>query len=211
MGQPSLAGSSAALRYMDATQKRTGTTTAIILTGALGGQTVPAGPLMPIITRVVPDPSRRAESLSGEERDRAADVAGCPRVPADYPHGVHDPVVLSATATLLFVPCGVGNYNWTEGVLIATGVPGRRTFTLPSFDYDPGTGTAGLPPRVVNVVWDAPSGELRSERKGRSFGDCGNGQTYAWDGVMFRLVEARLMNQCRGAYAWITLWRTGRG
>lgn len=170
---------------------------------------------MPVINRIVPGPSLTAEPLSDGERTSAGDVAGCPRVTGLAE--VQDLVVLSPAATLVIIPCGVGNYNMSAGVLIATGPPGRRRFALAKFDYEPGVatrgsppggaGTAASPPRVVNGGWDASSAELYSQRKGRSLSDCGSSQKYVWDGVTFRLVEATLMNECRGAHEWITLWR----
>ena len=60
---------------------------------------------------------------------------------------------------------------------------------------------------LVNASWDAKTGQLMSYAKGRGLGDCGSSQSYVWDGSTFRLIEMRMMNQCRGAWDWIPLWR----
>jgi Protein of unknown function (DUF1176) len=43
--------------------------------------------------------------------------------------------------------------------------------------------------------------------KGRGLGDCGSSQNFVWDGTMFRLVEARVMGECRGAADFLTVFR----
>jgi hypothetical protein len=43
-------------------------------------------------------------------------------------------------------------------------------------------------------------------------GDCGDSQQYVWDGATFRLVEWKVMGECRGSGEWLTVWRaTPRG
>lgn len=60
-------------------------------------------------------------------------------------------------------------------------------------------------PLLVNTHW--AEGELSTYAKGRGIGDCGTAERFAWDGEMFRLIERREMNQCRGSPHWITVWR----
>jgi len=48
---------------------------------------------------------------------------------------------------------------------------------------------------------------LNSYNKGRGLGDCGNAETYVWDGATFRLVQAYAMSECRGSTEWLTIWR----
>ncbi|MFY0010917.1 DUF1176 domain-containing protein, partial [Acinetobacter baumannii] len=41
----------------------------------------------------------------------------------------------------------------------------------------------------------------------RGVGDCGLGARYVWDGTRFRLIEMRMMDECRGSTNWLTVWR----
>jgi hypothetical protein len=69
------------------------------------------------------------------------------------------------------------------------------------------TDSADSPPLIVNPRWDRASAQLSSVARGRPRGDCGTSETYRWDGTLFRLVEARAMPVCRGAWVWPVLWR----
>jgi len=91
--------------------------------------------------------------------------------------------------------------------LIANGPAGSRMLVPASFDYAPGSRTTGSTPTVVNATWDPAKGVLRSFLKGRSLMDCGSRQEFVWDGAMFRLVEASVMDECRGATEFIVVWR----
>ncbi len=202
LGRPSLAGSAAAVREMDARQGRDGTTTALVATGARSAQTVKAAPPLPIINRIVPDPALKAEPLAAEEQATAIKVGGCLGVP----EGI-DVAVLSGTQTLVLVTCDSGPYNSNSSVLVGTGATGRRRFVLATFDYKPGYGASGSGPILVNGGWDATTARLHSNIRGRGLGDCGSSENFVWDGAMFRLVEATVMDECRGSYDWITVWR----
>lgn len=205
LAAPSLAGSAAALRYIDAQQGRAGTTTALIATGALGAQAVKAAPALPAVRGLMPPAGLKAAALWTDERTRAVKIAGC--------IGDYDPVQtievqpLSRTQTLALIPCGAGAYNFMSVPLIATGAAGRRAFVKARFDYAPGFGAGDGGTTLVNAGWDEKTGRLTSFAKGRGLGDCGNSEDYVWDGGMFRLVEATAMAECRGAWDWITVWR----
>src|SRR3546814_18815150 len=92
------------------------------------------------------------------------------------------------------LPCGAGAYNFSSAALIATGKFGKREFTAPIFDLQPGWGMKedGYP-MLVNYGWDAARSTLSSYTRGRGLGDCGGAETYVWDGSQFSLVEARSM------------------
>jgi hypothetical protein len=90
--------------------------------------------------------------------------------------------------------------------VIATGIPGRRSFRFAVFDYQPGWSQDAGHPVLVNASWSPESSSLESYAKGRGIGDCGSSESYVWDGVRFRLVEASAMGECRGAWHWITTW-----
>lgn len=63
------------------------------------------------------------------------------------------------------------------------------------------------PPLLVNASWEPQKQQLDSLSKGRGLGDCGNAESYVWDGTMFRLISAIGLNECRGSTNWLTLWR----
>ncbi|WP_241241804.1 DUF1176 domain-containing protein [Sphingobium algorifonticola] len=205
LGKPSLSGSAAALRYMDAQQGRAGTVTAIVAKGPLGANAVKPPPPLPLVTRAVVPPGAAPSSLWREELAKATDVSGCAdEFTADQEPELHR---LSKTQTLVLMPCGAGAYNFSSVPLIATGMPGRRSFMPARFDLQPGwSEDAGLP-MLVNAGFEAKTSSLSSYAKGRGIGDCGSSETYVWDGTMFRLTEATQMGECRGGWNWITTWR----
>lgn len=205
LGRPSLAGSGAALRYMDARQGRAGTSTALIATGALGPLAVRAAPATPEIRRIPTPAGTAPAALWREELTALGKFTGCAD---EIRSGPQPPELhrLSKTETLILVPCGNGAYNFTAVPVIATGVAGRRAFRLASFDYKPGWSEEEAKPMLVNAGWVPEKSLLQSFAKGRGIGDCGGSETYVWDGARFRLTEATSMGECRGAWHWITTW-----
>lgn len=204
LGRPSLAGSGAALRYMDALQGRAGTTTALVATGALGANAVKAAPVAPVIKRMPVSTGGEPAALWREELTSLGRITGC----SDAMNGSQQPELhrLDKGETLILVPCGAGAYNFSSVPVIATGIAGRRAFRLATFDSMPGwTKTAGRP-MLVNAGWAPEKSRLESYAKGRGLGDCGGSQAYVWDGTRFRLVEAHAMGECRGAWEWIRVW-----
>jgi hypothetical protein len=197
LGQPSLAGLSAALRYMDAQQGRADTTTAIVATGTGSAQTVKPAPALPVVPVVVPGHALKVIALSPEERIAATKFADCAD-PGEPPGDVRV-FALSTTRMLLLVPCGgSGAYNFNSAALIATGTPGSRSYAMAQFDEAA---------ELINTDFDPGTGHLSSSYMSRGLGDCGESHDYVWDGTMFRLVEVLAMNECRGSYNWIILWR----
>jgi Protein of unknown function (DUF1176) len=198
LAQPSLAGLSAALRYMDAQQGRADTTTAIVATGTRSAQTVKPAPALPVVPVAVPGHALKVIALSPEEQIAATKFADC--ADPGEPPGEIRVYALSTTQTLLLVPCGgSGAYNFNSAALIATGTAGRRSYAIAQFDE--------ASPELINTYFDPETGHLGSSYMSRGLGDCGESHDYAWDGTMFRLVEVQAMNECRGSYNWIVLWR----
>ncbi|KXU29351.1 hypothetical protein A0J57_20520 [Sphingobium sp. 22B] len=203
--RPSLAGLTAALRYMDAKQGRAGTMAALVATGPLARSAVRPAPAIPTIRRVAVPGGAQPPALWREELTALGIFTGC----ADEMRGASSPPELhrlSKTETLVLVPCGAGAYNFTFVPAIATGIPGRRTFRFAGFDYQPGWSEEAGHPMLVNAGWAPETSTLQSYAKGRGLGDCGGSETYVWDGSRFRLVEASAMGECRGAWHWITTW-----
>lgn len=204
VGRPSLAGSAAALRYMDAKQGRAGTSAALVATGPLSRSAVRAAPPVPTVRRALIPAGTAPSPLWREELTALGAFTGC----TDEMRNASPPDLyrLSKTETLVLVPCGAGAYNFSSVPIIATGIAGRRAFRFASFDYQPGWSEDDAHPMLVNASWSPDTSLLQSYAKGRGLGDCGGSETYAWDGKGFRLVEASAMGECRGSYHWITTW-----
>lgn len=204
-GRPSLAGSAAALRYMDALQGRAGTATALVAAGPLRSSAVRAAPVLPVVKRVAVPAKLKPVAFWREELTRVGKLTGCTDEMREGP--LPELYALSKSETLAIIPCGAGAYNFTSVPVIATGIAGRRTFRLASFDFQPGWSEDKAHPMLVNASWTADKARLESYAKGRGLGDCGGSEAYVWDGSRFRLIEATAMDECRGSWEWIRTWQ----
>ncbi|MEP9359254.1 DUF1176 domain-containing protein [Sphingomonas sp. KR3-1] len=189
----SLAGSSASLRHIDANQGRAGTVTAAVAKGTRPAGTVPAAAAPEKIAAI--RPSGTAASVPKAMRaalEKQSDCDGlydgAETVPDVETHA------LGGGKTLALIPCGAGAYNFSTVAFVLAGGKAVRA----RFD----DGNDGM---LVNASFD--KGELATYDKGRGIGDCGEAQTYVWDGTRFRLTEARAMSECRGSTNWLTTFR----
>jgi hypothetical protein len=204
VGRLSLAGSNAALLYMDEQQRRIGTVTALARPGTKPASTVPAPPPLPVIVSVRPDGSKPAARLSAAETAALRKRNSCdPEFgPRDHPVEVQS---LGGGATLALIPCSQGAYNGTSLVLVARG---KGSFRPARFDYAASAGEKTGPEVPPDgAFWNAEGRRLESAFKGRGLGDCGVWQRWAWDGTRFRLSEETAMGECRGSTDYITTWR----
>ena len=206
----SLAGSSAALRYMDAQQRRVGTPTALVAKGR--SAFAPASTTIPNIpvdrweeSNLVPAP---------EDLIAFAEASAC----KNDRYGVLEDKAYALgkrgniSRALVLVSCGSGAYNFSSAPFVAEYVENGRatrdwTFKPARFDRQPSWGGEGVAPLLINAGWDERNQTLSSYAKGRGLGDCGNAENYVWDGEMFRLIDAIAMDECRGSHFWITVWR----
>jgi hypothetical protein len=202
VGEASLGGLAAAMRYIDDKQKRVGTDTALVAKGA--GKVVPAPPSLPVVT-LTPVPSAPPARFRPADIKKYKGDDGC-GVPADSfkPEAYR----LDAAHTLVMVPsiCGNGAYNYFTTALIIpnSGTPvAVAKFDAPSSMGEPGN----TDPSLVNASYDAKTRRLSTYAKGRGLGDCGVAQQFAWDASRFRLVEQREMGECRGSVDYIQTWR----
>ncbi|WP_446654474.1 DUF1176 domain-containing protein [Blastomonas sp.] len=203
----SLAGSSAALRYLDAIQQRAGTMGAIVATGAKPDSARPPAP--PQLT------ARAATSLI-----ELPDLKAYPRVIADSGceyrmEGAEDRVEPlgqrnGKDMALVLIACDSGAYNFGSAVMIAErpmeDPNAKWTFRKAKFETPIGWGDEEQVAQVVNASFDPATGTLSEFAKGRGIGDCGTASSYAWDGEQFRLAERHLMDDCRGAWDWPRVW-----
>lgn len=205
----SLAGSSAALRYIDATQQRAGTTGAIIATGSKPDTALP--PALPQLT------ARAASKLT-----ELPDLTLYPKIIAESGceyrlEGAEDTVHPlgqrgGLDMALVLIACDSGAYNFGSAVMVATRPmedPNAGWEFAPA-RFDSPTGWAGDDevPQVVNANFIPETGILSEYGKGRGIGDCGVASSYAWDGEMFHLSEKHEMGECRGVWEWPRVWVT---
>ncbi|MEO9600053.1 DUF1176 domain-containing protein [Parasphingorhabdus sp.] len=204
----SLAGSSAALRYIDQVQNRAHTTSALVARGSRIFQ--PVNSDMPRITV-----DRWEEATLVPETDTIVALAENSKCKDDrfgliedqaYPIGKRDDLYRA----LVLISCGSGAYNFSSTPYIGEYREDSAegwTFAPAKFDRQPSWGGEGNQPLLINAGWDEEEQTLGSYGKGRGLGDCGNAENYIWDGDMFRMINASAMPECRGAYEWITIWR----
>jgi hypothetical protein len=196
-GRASLAGLSAALRYLDDAQHRAGTVTALVAKGAAPASAVPARPALPVVRSVaVVDDAPPAPPALVKRMTAGAKCEN--EVPDSETHRI-DP-----THALILVTCWSGAYN-TDAIGFVATLPGLTDPGPARFDYD--AGPDARPGALHGGYWDGDAGRLKAVAKARGLGDCGTSTDWAWDGTRFRLVELRSMPDCRGAIDWIPLWR----
>jgi hypothetical protein len=191
-------GSAAALLYMDEQQGRLNSTSALVRRGA--GQRVPPPPPLPIIK--APPSSAKAPRRLSEARVRqllGREITQCEYAQELWIQNAR----LDARHSLVLAshPCGNGAYNSVNSAYVVDEsgrvAPARFHKLAGDTSHD----------ALVGAGWDAETRRLGTFSKGRGVGDCGFGQTFAWDGRMFRLVEQIEMNECRGSMDYITTWR----
>jgi len=195
----SLAGSSAALRFIDAQQGRAGGVTAAVAKGPKPASAVPAAAALPGIRSIAP--SGPAAKVTPALIKAMRTISQCDAEDS----GSSEPITgdaIGGGTTLVLLPCGAGAYNYSGVPFIVTG--GKPS--IARFDSAPGFGGEGFP-TLVNAEWDAKTGQLGSYAKGRGLGDCGSSEAYVWDGARFRLIAATQMGECRGSVNWLTVWR----
>ncbi len=206
----SLAGSSAALRYMDEKQGRAGTKTALVAKGSRAFRAVQ--PDIPTITVDQWEPADLepgvADIVALAEQSRCRDDRYGVVEDQVFPLGKRG----NRFRALVLISCGAGAYNFSSAPFIGEYIENPRatsgwTFSPARFDRQPSWGGEGTDPLLVNAGWDDRSQTLSSYGKGRGLGDCGRAEEFVWDGEMFRLIEASAMTECRGAHEWITIWR----
>jgi Protein of unknown function (DUF1176) len=207
LGKVSLAGSAAALRYLDSKQGRRGSASAIIARGRKDDKSSAMALPQVMIKRL------SANQEIPETQDLVALAEGdfC----KDERVGVTEDRAFSLGSeggyprSLVLISCGSGTYNLGSAAFVGTKMAdGKWTFEEAKFDYrNDDTSENSNVKILINADWDVGTQQLSSHNKGRGIGDCGQSANYVWDGEMFRLTQARVMDACRGSLDWITVWR----
>ncbi len=206
----SLSGSTAALRYIDQQQKRVRTSTALISKGRRTFR--PEKKEVPVVVVDQWAPAKRipatTEIVDLVENSPCKDERFGVVEDQIFPLGQKD----GRYRALILMSCGSGAYNFSSAAYIGE-IKGDEkegaswAFRPATYDLQPAWGGEDRPPLLVNAHWEENRQILSSLAKGRGIGDCGNAESFVWDGEQFRLIEASGMQECRGAYKWITTWR----
>lgn len=191
----SLAGSAAALLWMDDQQKRVGTVTALARPGDKAASAVPPPPPAPLL---VAGPSVSQAGLPKRTpRSVKARLKDFPDCSDPLPEADADGVIARlAPGVVLYGPvCDRAAYNELNVFFIGDEKGGAlKPVRLP---LPPGSREAAAE-AVMNVDYDAKTRILTSFSKGRGLADCGDETQWVWDGKAFRLLRQALMPECRG-------------
>jgi hypothetical protein len=199
----SLAGSSAALRWLDDQQKRAGTVTALVARGDKPASAVPPPPSPPLIRAAA------AVSQAGLPSEVPQSVRG---LMGDCDDGILDreasePIIARlAPGVILYAPlCTMGAYNLVHLFVVADEA-GRNPRRL-DIRYVGGVETESM---LMNVDFDPATQTLSNFEKGRGIGDCGAANTWVWTGQAFAQTDQSLMGVCKGVSAddWPTVFRS---
>jgi invasion protein IalB len=199
-GAVSLAGSAAALLYMDDQQKRVGTVTALARKGD-----APASSILP-----VPDlPAVAAKRMTEIDKSKPPLPRGIVRPREEGCKDYPDMVFRLSPSQFLWGLCAQpAAYNFDYTFFVAgQGRAQPAAFTAQGFEQDRGPGVLTSPSLSEDGM------VLNSYAKGRGIGDCGVSADWAWDGAAFRLMRVSMMDPCRGVLSddWPVLFRAKRG
>lgn len=205
----SLAGSVAAMLWIDEQQGRLGGTSALIRKGP--ATTVPAAPALPVITAratagfPAPDAkTTKAIAVALRKHLKQLDPDLCDDS-GDADTSSDNVWSLDASTKLVGLLCSRGAYNVTTGFWSVTGtdVAKARKVAFPQ----PGGNSDNL---LINASFDPTTGQVGFFGKARGIGDCGSAGNYAWTGSGFILTTFSEMPECRGVSPedWPTLYRS---
>lgn len=196
VGQVSLAGMVAALRYADDQQKRAGTVTAMVAKGSAPAARVPAPPAAPVL-HAAPAVAQTGLPSKPPAAVRALGrKAECDTEPGSQ--GEPQAWRLSDDKVLWQIPCGGGAYNFS-GLFVVVDKAGRAALASLEGVED------GL---ATNADYDPKTRILTAYGKGRGIGDCGESSEWVWTGDAFALSQATVMPVCRGyGYDWPVVFR----
>lgn len=203
-GSISLAGSVAAMLWIDEQQGRLGTGTALVRKGT--NATVPPAPALPVVTATPAPPmldmkaaKQQAERLRAELKKRSPASCEDDAAEGDSAWSLGDKRMLVALA------CSRGAYNLSSSFFI---MPENEPAKATPLRFADGDGNDGN--ELTNASFDPRTGHLAFFAKGRGIGDCGVSGGYAWNGKDFVRTELAMMGECRGIAPedWITLYRS---
>jgi len=199
----SLSGAAASLLWIDDSQGRVGTVTALGAHGTKPASVVPSAPATPIVRAAAPASQARLATKLPASIAKAPGMGDCD-TGDDHP----DPFIarLGAGQVLWAPVCSEGAYN----LLYLTFVGDESGGHLQVVRLPPAVATTGEDDgQVMNLDYDAKTGVLSSVSKLRGLGDCGEQTSWVWDGKAFRVVDDTTMPDCHGVAQdeWPSLYR----
>lgn len=207
LGDLPVMGAAAGMSWMDDQQKRAGTVTAVVASGAKPASKVPAPPRLPIITQ--PEPSDAPPRVLKPEAIAEIQKAGdCSR-----PVGNEEFFRLDAGHSLGLIPCVLGAYQGFSMAVIIDQA-GDWSFAPLEQPRELKMTYRSIEPWMYSGVTTpdfASATRILSEfAKGRGMADCGQAAKWAWDGEIFRLASFNEMRECQGTPPgdWPSLWVT---
>lgn len=204
----SLAGSVAAMLWIDERQGRLNTPSALIRKGTNG--TAPAAPPVPVIASrpAAGKPLSKAEAAALIKAMRTETNRREPDTCEDTPDGLSDADgawALDGTLRLVAIACSRGAYNVSSQFWLVTGRDVAKARPAP-FEGD----TSKTSSELVNADFDPKTGQISFYAKARGLGDCGSSGSYGWNGQRFAVLQWSEMSECRllPGDDWITLFRS---
>ncbi|WP_304186446.1 DUF1176 domain-containing protein [Phenylobacterium aquaticum] len=187
----SLAGSAAALRWMDDQQKRAGSVTALAAKGPKPASSLPPVPEVPLI-RPPPSPSQAGV---GDVLPKSVRARFGPDCEANLPADRRDPISarLAPGVILWGDVCFNAAYQSVYELFLADEAGGHVRPLL--LDAELGEKPDN---QLIEAAFDRDTLTLSDFYKGRGIGDCGAGASWTWDGKTFRLSAQTTMSECRG-------------
>jgi hypothetical protein len=204
----SLAGSVAALLWLDEQQGRLDTTSALIRKGP--STVVPAAPALPVVTAkpwtgpALPAAEAKALAASLRRHLKRVDPDACEDRREGFPDA-DEAWALDSNLRLVSLLCSSGAYNFSSGFWLVTGsdVAKARKAEFPQLEGKPDN-------TLVNAEFAPSDATVTYFGKARGLGDCGSSGTYAWTGSRFALTALSEMGECRGILPedWHDLFRS---
>ncbi|HEV2552861.1 MAG TPA: DUF1176 domain-containing protein [Bosea sp. (in: a-proteobacteria)] len=204
----SLAGSVAAMLWIDERQGRLNTPGALIRKGTTG--TAPPAPTLPVIAGKPASgkPLSKAEAAALTKAMRAEVNRREPDTCEDMPDGFtgsDGAWALDDAVRLVAIACSRGAYNVASQFWLVGGRDVARARPAPF------QGAGGNPANeLINADFDPKTGHVSFYARARGIGDCGRSGAYGWDGKGFAVLRMSEMSECRliPGDDWITLFRS---
>lgn len=221
-----IAGSSAALLWIDERQGRLDTPTALVRKGNKPASSVFAAPALPLVVAAPAIDQAGFKTVKDPEdpmgRDNATPPAALEALPAvktcradtafnPYLQRIVTAARLDANTELWGIPCDGGAYNFSYAYfLTAPGGANARPVAFPMQDGGPARTAEGHSDLLVNPEYDPKTRTLSAFAKARGMGDCGVAQTWTWTGQAFVLSREQVMQDCWGMASdfWPTTYRS---
>ncbi|MGW9331905.1 DUF1176 domain-containing protein [Bosea sp. NPDC055594] len=190
----SLAGSVAAMLWIDEQQGRLNTMTALVRKGPAAASTVPSPPALPVIAAratgpALADGTAKALGAALRKHLKASDPDACEDDDRGARYNPDRAWPLDGRRKLIGLYCGAGAYNILTGYWLVTGdaMAGARKVAFAGNDDNV----------LINSDYTPENGQLGYFAKVRGIGDCGGSGNYAWTGSDFALTTLSAMGECR--------------